>query len=289
MISRRNFLVNTGIATSAILLAPSFAFGFQKQIGLQLYTLRDDLPKDVKGVIEKIAKAGYNEVETYGFSSKTGFWGLTASEFGNLLTDNGLYSPSGHFGLGSYLADGDTKELHASIEAAKTLRSKYVTIPWMEAKELKNLDACKRTAEKMNEAGRLCKDAGLKLAYHNHSFEFDKIGNTNGYEILLKETDKKLVHFEMDLYWVVRSGNDPIKLFKEHPGRFSMWHVKDMDKVKKEWNTEVGNGSIDFKAIFAQAKLSGMKHFFVEQESNYVPNPLESIKTSSDFIKANLV
>ncbi|RZL21642.1 MAG: sugar phosphate isomerase/epimerase, partial [Pedobacter sp.] len=110
-----------------------------------------------------------------------------------------------------------------------------------------------------------------------------------GYDVFLTETDKNLVNFELDLYWVARSGNDPLALFKKYPGRFPMWHVKDMDKAKPEQNTEVGKGSIDFKAIFAEKKLSGMKHFFVEHENNYNPNPIGSIKTSCDYIKANLI
>jgi len=290
MISRRNFLIHTGIATTAVLLAPSFAFGSKnRKLGLQLYTLRADLPKDVKGIIEKVAKAGYTEVETYGFTSKSGFWGLNPKDFKNLLDNNGLNSPSGHFSLGSYLTDGNTDELKATIEAANLLKSEYVTIPWLDSKIRKNADDYKKIAQLINEAGKMCNSAGLKMAYHNHNFEFEKQGDTTGYEILLKETDKKLIDFELDLYWAVRSGNDPIKLFKEHPGRFTMWHVKDMDKTKVEWNTEIGKGSIDFKPIFAEAKLAGLKHFFVEQETNYIPNPIESIKSSSNFIKANLI
>lgn len=129
----------------------------------------------------------------------------------------------------------------------------------------------------------------MKLAYHNHDFEFKKFGNQTGYDILLQETDKKLVDFELDLYWAVRSGNDPLQLFKANPGRFTMWHVKDMDKSKADWNTEIGEGSIDFKAIFAESKLSGMKHFFVEQETNYSPNPSDSIKTSWEYVSKQLM
>ena len=135
----------------------------------------------------------------------------------------------------------------------------------------------------------MCKDAGLRLAYHNHDFEFQKQGETTGYQILLNETDKKLVDFELDLYWVVRSGNDPLKLFKENPGRFTMWHVKDMDKTNPALNAEVGTGSIDWKPIFAAAKLSGMKYFFVEHETNYKPNPIESVAASCDYIKKNIL
>ncbi|SDG92887.1 Tat (twin-arginine translocation) pathway signal sequence [Pedobacter terrae] len=291
MISRRNFLINSSAAAAAALLVPSFVFAADNKrvVGLQLYSLRDELPKDVKGTIAKIAKTGFKEVETYGFSIKDQFWGLTPKEFKALLDANGLKAPSGHYGLGTYLSDGNTTELKAAIAAAKVLKSEYVTIPWLEANIRKNAADYKKIAARINEAGKMCRAAGIRLAYHNHNFEFEKQGDTTGYEILLKGTDKKLVDFELDLYWVVRSGHDPIKLFKENPGRFTMWHVKDMDKANPALNAEVGTGSINFKPIFAQAKLSGMKHFFVEHETNYKPNPMESVAASCAYIKKAII
>lgn len=290
MLSRKKFIVSSCLAVATLLLAPSFACVAQKKnVGIQLYSLRSELPKDVKGTIEKVAKAGFTQVETYGFSTKDQFWGLTPLEFKKLLSTNGLKAVSGHYGLGSYLSDGNMDELKAAIAAAKVLGSAYVTIPYLDASIRKNADDYKKIAARINVAGKMCKDAGLRLAYHNHDFEFQKLGETTGYQILLSETDKKLVDFELDLYWVVRSGNDPIKLFKENPGRFTMWHVKDMDKADPSLNAEVGTGSINWKPIFAEAKLSGMKYFFVEHETNYKPNPMESVAASCAYIKANLL
>jgi sugar phosphate isomerase/epimerase len=290
MIKRRAFLINSGLALGALALAPSLAFASKKRnIGLQLYSLRDSLPKDVAGVLQQVAKAGYKEVETYGFSAKDGFFGTSVKDFKSILSDNGLKAPSGHYDFSSFAKDGNSDFFKASIEAVQTLGGEYVTIPWLEESVRHSADDYKRLALKINEAAVLCKDAGLRLAYHNHDFEFKPFGNTTGYDILLKETDKNLVDFELDLYWAVRSGNDPLKLFKENPGRFKMWHVKDMDKTKPEWNTEIGKGAIDFKAIFAEAKLSGMQHFFVEHETNYVPNPIESVKTSCTYVEKYLL
>ncbi|KQR68177.1 xylose isomerase [Pedobacter sp. Leaf176] len=287
MISRRKFITNSSMTAAAAFLMPSFAFAAEKRVvGLQLYTLREELPKDVKGVLEKVAKAGFKEVETYGFSIKDQFWGFTPAEFKKILDANGLKAVSGHY---SYLLEDNTGELKAAVDAAKVLGSDYVTVPWLDQSVRKNADDYKKLVGKINKAGQMCKDAGIRIAYHNHDFEFEKLGDTTGYEILLNGTDKSMVDFELDLYWVVRSGHDPIKLFKENPGRFTMWHVKDMDKTKKEWNTEVGKGAIDFKTIFASAKLSGMKHFFVEHETNYNPNPLESIAVSCAYIKKELI
>jgi len=289
MNSRRTFLKQAGLAAGAALLIPSFAFDKpKKNIGLQLYTLRDELPKDVKGVIEKVAQAGYKEVETYGFSNGK-FWGLTPKEFKALLDANGLKAPSGHYGMDDFVKTGKTDKLKADIESSAAIGGKYFTIAGAHVDTSKGADGFKKTAENFNKVAEIAKASGLKFAYHNHDFEFKKIGDITGYDVYLNETDKNLVNFEMDLYWVVRSGNDPLALFKKYPGRFPMWHVKDMDKAKQEWNTEVGNGSIDFKTIFGQAKLSGMQHFFVEHETNYKPNPIGSIKTSCDYIKANLI
>lgn len=290
MIKRRDFIINSGLALGALAIAPSLAFSIKpKNIGLQLYTLRESFSKDVKGVLEQVAKSGYKEVETYGFSAEKGFFGTSAKDFKKMLIDNDLKATSGHYNFRAFIKDNNADFLKASIECANQLGSEYVVIPWLEEDLRSKLDDYKLIAQKANEAAVLCKQAGLKLAYHNHDFEFKKFGDQIGYDILLQETDKKLVNFELDLYWVVRSGNDPLQLFKANPGRFTMWHVKDMDKSKVEWNTEIGEGSINFKAIFAEAKLSGMQHFFVEQETNYSPNPIESIKTSWDYVSKNLI
>ena len=290
MIKRRDFLINSGLALGALAIAPSLAFNVKKKnVGLQLYSLRASFPKDVKGVLEQVAKAGFTEVETYGYSVKNGFFGTSVKEFKTILSTNGLKNPSGHYDLGSLLKDGNTEVLKNTIEAANVLDNKYITIPWLDELIRKSADDYKIIAENMNKAAVICKESGLKLAYHNHAFEFTTFGETNGYDILLKETDKKLVDFELDLYWVERSGNNPLHLFKEHPGRFSMWHVKDMDKNNKDFNTEIGKGTIDFKTIFAKAKLSGMKHFFIEHETNYVPNPIESVSESCAYVIKNLL
>lgn len=290
MITRRTFIINTSLTAATVLALPSLAFSMdKKEIGLQLYTLREELPKNVKAVLEKVAASGYTNVETYGFSIKDQFWGLSPVELKNILDENNLKAVSGHYNLGSFLYDGNTAELIASIEAAKTLKSEFLTVPWVDEPFRKSLEDYKKIASRLNQAAKMCADSGLKLAYHNHDFEFQKHDGVTGYEILLNETDKNLVCFELDLYWVVRSGNDPLQLFKENPGRFKMWHVKDMDKQNQALNTEVGSGLIDFKPFFAAAKQAGMVHFFVEQENNFAVNSFQSIKTSCGFISQKLI
>ncbi|RZK77979.1 MAG: sugar phosphate isomerase/epimerase, partial [Pedobacter sp.] len=256
---------------------------------LQLYSLREELPKDVKGTLEKVAQAGYKEVELYGFSTKDQFWGLTPVELKKILDANGLKAVSGHYSLGTYFADDDMQELMASIEACKVLGSKFLTIPWLAPEVRSTEEGYKNVAAKLNEIGEMCRASGIKASYHNHDFEFAKFGDVTGYDILLKNTNKKLVDFELDLYWLVRSGNDPKAFFAANSGRFTMWHVKDMDKTDPKLNAEVGTGSIDFKAIFAEAKVAGMKNFFVEHETNYKPNPMASVAQSCNYVKTELI
>ncbi len=292
MNSRRAFIKQTSILAASAALIPAFAHCMHIQkhaVGLQLYSLRDIIGKDITGIIEKVAAIGYKEVETYGYSRKDGFWGLDAKAFGSLLKQNGLKSPSGHFDMDGFIGGKGNDSLKSYIEAANTIGSEYITAPYLGDHLRKTADDYKKIANKLNEAGTLCKASGLKLAYHNHDFEFIKFGDTTGLGIMLNETDKNLVDFELDLYWVARSGVDPLALFKAHPKRFAMWHVKDMDKTNKNLNTEIGQGAINFKEIFAEAKLSGVKHYFVEHETNYKPNEIGSVKASFDFVNNQLL
>jgi sugar phosphate isomerase/epimerase len=155
----------------------------------------------------------------------------------------------------------------------------------MSEEKRNSIDKYKALTDRLNKAGEICKAANLQLAYHNHDFEFADFNGEHGYDILLKNTDSNLVKMELDLYWVVRAGYDPIALFAAHPGRFHLWHVKDMNKNDKTQNTEVCNGSMDFKTIFANAKLAGVKHYIVEQENNYVPDFFGSIAASNKQVK----
>jgi sugar phosphate isomerase/epimerase len=291
MNSRRTFIKQSGLLVAGVAVIPSFASTpvAKKAIGLQLYSLRDIINNDITGIISKVAAIGYKEVETYGYSKKGGFWGLDAKAFKAVLDQYGMNSPSGHFEMGEYMTGKNTDVLKTYIDAAKVLGSTYVTVPWLDGNVRKTADDYKKIAAKLNEAGTLCKASGLKIAYHNHDFEFKKFGDTTGFDILLKETDKKLVDFELDLYWAVRSAVNPLDLFNAHPKRFTMFHVKDMDKTNKALNAEVGQGSIDFKNILTGAKIAGVKHYFVEHETNYKPDVMGSVKSSFDYVNKQLL
>jgi len=287
MINRRTFLIHTGIAAAGSLLsADALANNYNKKtIGLQLYSLRDELPGGgIESVIKKIAAAGYNSVEFYGYNTKDAYFKKSATEIASILKANKMTSPSGHYDL--KLFNNDTQQV---IDAALTVGHKYIVIPWLPEELRSTLDGYKALAEKINNIALQCKQNNIKLAYHNHDFEFKKMeGDVCGYDIFLKETDTALVSFELDLFWVVTAGHNPIEIFKQNPGRFTMWHVKDMDKANPKMQTEVGSGSIDFKPIFAQAKLSGLEYFYVEQENLPVPADA-NIKKSYQFIKKNLL
>lgn len=291
MNTRRTFLKQSGLFAAAVAVAPSFACApvSKKAIGLQLYSLRDVIKNDIKSIISKVAAIGYKEVETFSYSAKNGFWGLDAKAFKALLDQYGMNSPSGHFEMGEYMSGKNTDVLKQYIDAANILGSTYVTVPWLNDNVRKTADDYKKIAAKLNEAGTLCKASGLKIAYHNHDFEFKKFGDTTGFDILLNETDKKLVDFELDLYWAVRSAVNPLDLFNAHPKRFTMFHVKDMDKTNKALNAEIGQGSIDFKNILTGAKQAGVKHYFVEHETNYKPDVMGSVKTSFDYVNTQLL
>lgn len=291
MITRRKFLTQTTLAATGAMLLPDQLLAKPKyKVGLQLFSLREQIiSSNIKSVIAKAAQAGYQELETFGYDPGKGFFGLSPKEFKATLSANGMTTPSGHYGLDSYLGTANEEVLKVYIDVAKNCGQQYLTIPYIGAELRKTTDDFKNLAEKMNKAAEICKKSDLKLAYHNHDFEFQPVDGTMLYDVLLKETDRKLVSFEMDIYWVVRAGQDPVKLIDQHPGRFHMWHIKDMDKNKPELNTEVGSGSIDYKKIFAKAKKSGLQHIFMEQENFTNIDAYKSIAQSAAYIKNNLL
>ncbi|HQD09423.1 MAG TPA: sugar phosphate isomerase/epimerase [Flavihumibacter sp.] len=295
MSSRRDFIRQASLIAPAAFLLPDQLFAAKKQtgVGLQLYTLRDLVAKDPKGTLEKVAAAGYKFVELYGYNPKdANFFGMPLLDYASFFNSLGLKSPSGHYMPVQWLAgEGDTgrEELENLVRAAVAMKNEYFTIPYLMDNLRPNLDGYKRLAGRINAAAELVRKAGLKMCYHNHDFEFKSYEGITGYDILTKECDPKLVSFELDLYWVVRAGKDPIQLIESLKGRVPMWHVKDMSKADPAQQTEVGNGSIDFKRIFSAAKTSGLKYFFVEQENNYVPDPIGAINSSIQYIKASLL
>lgn len=257
-------------------------------IGLQLYSVRDEVVKGLEVLLEKIAAMGYTHIETYGYFGRR-YFGKTIADFKNMLDKAGLASPSAHVYDPPLMQQAGTDSWKAACEDAATLGQKYIVIPWMEEKlRPKDENGNKRLADVMTEAANIAQSFGLKFAYHNHDFEFHKKGDEPSfYDILTSHTDKDLVLLEMDIYWVHYAGLDPIALIQQHPGRIPLWHVKDMDPQTRA-NADIGTGEINFKEIFKHRETSGLDYFFVEQE-NYAVSPLDSIEKGIAYVKQELV
>jgi sugar phosphate isomerase/epimerase len=290
--NRRSFLKTSVAATAGASLAglPLISCANQplagtKKYGLQLYTVRNDVAKNLAGTLDYIAKAGYTQIELYGFDGK-GFFGKTPKEFKAMFDGLKLTSPSGHYNFGQILTDGNLDLWKKTIEAANIMGNEYATIPWLDANQ-RGADSFPKLLELVNKAAELTKAAGMKLAYHNHDFEFKKLDNGKSFlQSLLEGTDPSMVDFELDLYWVAYANEDPLAWFNKYPGRFTMWHVKDLttNKEGKKESTQVGDGTIDFSKIFEHKKHAGLKYAFVEQEAYTMPEE-ECIKRSIDYIK----
>jgi sugar phosphate isomerase/epimerase len=278
---RRRFIQSSTLATAGLLTLPSFFVEAKekgKPVGLQLYSLRDVIGNDPKGVLKSVASWGYTEVETYGYNNGKLF-GMPVAEFKSYLDSLGVKVVSGHYGIN--LAESGWEQVCAD---AKAMGQKFVVVPWMDKKYYATLDDLKRTCEVLNKAGEVAKKYKLKMGYHNHAFEFEQVEGKVIFDEMLTLLDPKLVSIEMDIYWVVRAGKDPVAYFEKHPGRFPLWHVKDMDKTNQDRNADVGTGSIDFTKLFAQAKKAGLKNYFIEQET-YPVNSMQSVENSIKYIK----
>ncbi|WP_428327437.1 sugar phosphate isomerase/epimerase family protein [Mucilaginibacter sp.] len=294
MTTRRSFIKTSAVLSAGLLVAPNLFAYDKKYIGLQLYTVRDAMAADPIAALAKVAQIGYTSVEGATYTGTEMFYGMDALKFAKVLKDNGLVMPSSHYRLGEELVDGSQQkgtllnDWSKAVDDAAQVGIKYMVCAYLSTAERGNLDHYKKIGEDFNKAGEICKKAGIQLCYHNHDFEFIQENGKYPYEILLAGTDKELVKMEMDLYWVTKANQDPIALINENPGRFPLWHVKDMDKTPTRMFTEVGNGIIDFKKIFKHANKAGLKYFFVEQDK-CPGNPYDSITQSITYIKNNLV
>lgn len=288
MSTRRTFIKQTSLAATGLLFARPEFFADSTLIGIQLYTLRDEISKGVEASIAKVAETGYNSVELFGYA-KGQFFGMTPEAFSALLKQHNLKTPSGHYTMGDFLKNGDEDQLKMTVNDAAKMGHDYFVIPYLTDDLRTSLDDYKRLATRLNKAGEQAKSAGMKLAYHNHDFEFkDWGGGKTGMDILLKETDPKLVNLEMDIYWVTKAGKNPIDFIKANPGRVKMWHIKDMASSADKTFTEVGTGVINYKEIFKYRKESGMEYFFVEQDHTNLP-VYESIRISYNNLKKNIL
>jgi sugar phosphate isomerase/epimerase len=270
---------------------------WRDQIGLQLFTVRDKFPTDYAGTLEAVAKIGYKQVQ-----ATMSYAGKTPAEVKAILDQNGLTSPATH------VSPPNGAEFEKTLEGYALIGHRYTTVnvggegrgrpapatgaaggsaagaapagPRPE-RPAQTLDSVKRTAQALNDAGRITRKHGLKVIVHNHTVEFGPLADSSQrpYDVLIAETDPSLVAMELDIGWATVAGADPLALFKQAPGRFEVWHVKDMtglaslagksmsERQRAAQIVPIGQGEIDYKTIFAQAPAAGLKYFFVEQDS----------------------
>jgi sugar phosphate isomerase/epimerase len=271
---RREFVQTMAGATFAI--ACSGARGTPAtakldKIGIQLYTVRDQMKADVEGTLARIAQIGYKEVEF------AGYFDHPPEHIRAFLDRNGLTSPSTH------MMAADDAGWAKALDTAKAIGHEYVVAPWIPEEKRKTLDDWKRIADGFNHVGQLAKDRGLQFAYHNHDFEFPKLDGQVPYDVLLQSTDPKLVQLEIDLYWITKAGQDPLAYFARWPGRVPLVHVKDSMGGPEHAMVDVGQGKIDWKRIFAKRDQAGIKHFFVEHDQP--PHGFDDVAVSFNYLK----
>ena len=282
--NRRTFLKTGALALAGVpgLSEKLLAAKSLIHIGLQLYSLRDDMSKDPRGTIKAVAKIGYKEVEHAGYGAGK-FYGLSPTDFKQLLADNGLTMPSGHTALLPKHVDSQgnfTDEWKKTVEDAATLGQKYVISPWIDVSMRKSADGLKRVTDLFNRAGELCQRSGMKFGYHNHDFEMGQVDGQVIYDLLLGKTDSKLVTLEMDVGWVTAAGGDPVYWFKKYPGRFGLLHMRDIVRgtgEHKSTSVVLGDGVVKFNEILKNRQLAGTEYFIVEQEEYGKNTALEAV------------
>lgn len=317
MLNRREFIKTSAAAAAAGMIpatsiAEILSSAKVKNIGFQIWSIAKYLEADFDGYLDLIAKTGYKELELFGpypFSSEkdkqtwttiaamlpfsqSGYFGRTAKEFKAILDDKGLRTSAMHIGL-----DTLRNNLGQTAEAAHILGQEYAGIAAIPEEERKTLDDYKRIADEFNSIGEKAKSLGFKFYYHNHGYGFHPIDGVVPFELILQRTDRDLVFFEMDIYWTLAGGGQPLKLFDANPGRYKYVHIKDMTKEVKfsgdgsdagQWIelfpyiTDAGSGVLDLKTILSRAKRSGVEHFIVEND--VVVDPKKSLEHAYKFM-----
>lgn len=288
---RRAFLAKVGACSGAVLLGgldvrasaasrlraggPSGP-GQLDRIGLQLYTVRSLMSQDPAALFDAVAAIGYREVEF------AGYFGHAPSALRGWLDNAGLAAPAAHVGADDLAGPG----LDSALEAASALGHRWLVLPWIPENQ-RTEDGYRSVAAMLNAAGAQAQEAGVRVAYHNHAFEFEPVAGSapdgpSGFDVLLDTLDPSLAQIEIDFHWAVVGGADPVRLLDEHPGRFALCHLKDIDAQGRM--TDVGEGIIDWAAIFARADQAGIRGYFVEHDAP--PDPMASVEASFRYLSA---
>lgn len=243
-----------------------------ENFGLQLYTLRDDLPKDPKGILQQVASFGYKQIESY--EGEQGiFWGMKNTDLKKYVDDLGMTIISSHCNI--------NQDFERKASEAAEIGMKYLMCPYLGPQE--KLDFYKKAAEQFNKYGEIAQKAGIRFGYHNHDYSFKPIEGQLPQDVMMQATSADTVDYEMDIYWVVAAGQDPVEWFKKYPNRFRACHIKDK---KGNESATLGTGNIDFSTILTEGKKAGLQYFIVEQEAYTGTTPIDAVRENAEYMKA---
>jgi sugar phosphate isomerase/epimerase len=285
VLNRRRFLAAAGGVIAAAACRPRLAESSGAvlvegrrerldRIGIQLYAVRREVQRDMAGTLERLAQIGYREVEF------AGYFGRTPAETRALLDRFGLAAPSTHVGY-----DLVSTGLERVLDDAAARGHSYVTVPWLPPDARRSVTTWREVAERFNRAGEAARARGLSFAYHNHDFEFVRTGDAVPFDLLLEHTDPAAVSFQMDVFWLVKGGADPLAYLREHPDRFTMLHIKDSSGPPAHTQVDVGAGTIDYAAILRldASQRRVIRHVFVEHDQP--PDAMAFAKASYDYLR----
>ena len=278
--SRRDFLRNTalaGLAMSVPFKKELFAMANQQNaFGIQLWTVKEALAKDPLAVLKHLSASGYKQIESFE-GDKGIFWGMKHTAFKKTMDDLGMKIVSAHC--------DNTKDFERKAAEAGEIGMKYLICPYKGPQ--KSIDQFKRFADEFNACGEIAKKNGIRFAYHNHDYSFVPMNGVVPQDVMMNLTNPATVDFEMDMYWTVAAGVDPIAYMKKFPNRFKLVHVKDLVKLPKGEHEScvIGKGTIDYKALLPQASKQGVQYYIVEQEAYTGTNELDAAKADAAYVK----
>jgi len=276
IMNRKEFIKTTAVVAAGSIVLPSCKLGRgNMKPGLQTFSVRNQLREDFEGTLEYVAKVGYKHIEGFGLGTDGLFrGGITPAHHARVIRDLGMEFIASHC---SYTPAENARKM---IDAAAEAGLEYLVVPSVPTSMRTSIESWKIIADNFNKLGEICKRNGLKFAYHNHAFEFEKIDGLIPQEMLIESTEPDLVSFEADLFWVVKGGYDPLKFLKKYPGRIKIFHVKEATEELEP--TTVGEGIIDFRTLFDAGKKDVLEYYFVEDERK--EDPFAQIKADYDYV-----
>ncbi len=280
--SRRSFLKKSGVLASGLALG---SLPFLKScapaeedisdFGLQLYTLRDVIGDDPEEILRQVAEFGYKQIESY--EGQLGmFWGMGNTGFRQYLDELGLTMISSHANV--------FQDYEQKVEELAEIGVPYIVCPWIGAQD--TIDDYIEMAATFNQLGEIANEAGLKFAYHNHAYTFHELEGEIPQAVLMDNTDPDLVEYQMDIYWVVAGGHDPVEWLQRYPGRFTSSHVKDFANGEEPESVVLGTGEIDYPPLLQLAREAGMEYFIVEQEAYTNTTPIEAVRDNAEYLRS---